>query len=104
MLLLFHDFRFKRFLVFHSNLLPLRVFEVVLFGIQLKYLQVAEARRNNPISRYSANQIAPFQPINAELALRSEFFSTLTKVEMAITFQQVHGIFFDKSEKIACLD
>ena len=32
MLLLFQNFRFKRFLVFCSNLLPLRVSEVVLFN------------------------------------------------------------------------
>ena len=42
-----------------------------------------EARGNHPISRYSANQIAPFQPRDTGLAVRSEFLSTLTKVEMA---------------------
>ena len=42
---------------------------------------------NDPISRYSANQIAPFQPRDTKLAVRSEFLRTVTKVEMATKLQ-----------------
>ena len=53
-------------------------------SIRLESLLVAEARGNHPISRYSANQIAPFQPRDTA---QSEFLSTLTKVEMATELQ-----------------
>ena len=66
-------------------------------SIHLKSLLVAEARGNYPVSRYSTNQIASFQPRDTKLAVRSEFLSTLTKVEMATKLQQSHGILFDKS-------
>ena len=42
-------------------------------SIQLKSLLVANAHENHPISLYSANQIAPFQPRDTKLADRSEF-------------------------------
>ena len=56
-------------------------------SIQLKSLPVAEARRNHPISQYSAKQIATFQPRDTKLAVRSELLSTLTKAEMATKLQ-----------------
>ena len=56
-------------------------------SIQLKSLLVADTRGDHPISRSSVNQIAPFQPRDAKLAVRSEFLSTLTKVELATKLQ-----------------
>ena len=56
-------------------------------NIQLKSLLVAEARGNYPISRYSTNQIAPFQPRDTKLTVRTEFLSTLTKIEIATKLQ-----------------
>ena len=55
--------------------------------MQLKSLLVAEAHGNHPISRYSANQIAPFQPRDNKLAVRSEFLSIPTQVETATKLQ-----------------
>ena len=63
-------------------------------SMQLKSLLVAETRRNHPISLCPANQIAPFQPRDTKLAVRSAF---LMKIEMASKLQYLHGIFFDKS-------
>ena len=48
-----------------------------------KSLLVTEARGNHPISRYSANQIAPFQPSDTKLAVWIEFLNAITKIEMA---------------------
>ena len=56
-------------------------------SIQLKSLLVSAARGNHQILRYSANQIAPFQPRDTKLAVRGEFLSTLTKVEMPTKLQ-----------------
>ena len=73
------------------GLFPLRrqafIFRIPYTSIQLKSLLVAEARGNHPISQYSADQIAPFQPRDTKLAVRGEFLSTLTKVEMATKLQ-----------------
>ena len=44
-------------------------------------------RFNHPIAWYSANQRAPFQSRDTKLAVRSEFLSTLTKVEMVTKLQ-----------------
>ena len=51
------------------------------------YKEFKMKNEKNPISRYSANQIAPFQPRDTKLAVRSEFLSTLTKVQMATKLQ-----------------
>ena len=66
-------------------------------SIQLKSLLATEARGYRPISRFSANQIAPFQPCDTKLAVRSEFLIILTKIEIATKLKYLHGIFFDKS-------
>ena len=58
-------------------------FTVYFTSIQLKSSLVAEGRGNHPISQHSANQRAPFPPRDSKMAVRREFLSTLTKVEMA---------------------
>ena len=87
----------KHLLNYSTYRAPTKLVKARTMSIQLKSLLVAEERGNHPISRYSANQIAPFQPRDTKLAVPNEFLSTPTKVEMATELQSLPGIFFHKS-------